>query len=99
MSDTSLYWAFNLPLQVWPMHADPNDENSPVVGARILNYMPRRERCETMDLSELLVEQTRQEVFERAALVLENLARLMREAGADPTKQVYYPDEGLEIKR
>ena len=91
-----LYWAYNLPLQVWPKHQDPCDEKSPIVGARVLNYMPRKERCEDCDLSDLLGEQTREEFFESAAQVLENLARLMREAAKDPALLVYYPDSGMQ---
>lgn len=91
----SLYWAFNLPLQVWPKHQNQDDENSPVVGARVLNYMPRKERCTDCDLDELLGEQTREEFFESAAQHLENLARLMREAGKDPAKHVYYHGAGM----
>lgn len=91
-----LYWAYNLPLQVWPKHQDSEDENSPIVGARVLNYMPRKERCEDCDLSDLLGEQTREEFFESAAQVLENLARLMREAAKDPALLVYYPDAGMQ---
>lgn len=90
-----LYWAYNMPLQVWPKHQDPDDENSPIVGARVLNYMPRKERCEDSDLSDLLGEQTREEFFESAALHLENLARLMREAAKDPALLVYYHDKGM----
>lgn len=89
------YWSLNLPLQVWPKHEDPNDEESPVVGARVLNYMPRKERCESLDLEEVIGDQTREEFFETAALHLENLARLMREAGKDPAMVVYYHDGGM----
>jgi len=91
----TLYWAYNLPLQVWPKHLDTNDPNSPVVGARVLNYMPRKERLEECELSDLLGEQTREEFFESAALVLENLARLMRDAGKGPELHVYYPTAGM----
>ena len=85
-----LYWAFNLPLQVWP-----NDGNS-LEDPRILNYMPRKETvCETV-LSDIIGEQTREEFFEQAALILENLAKLMRIAGKDPNFNVYYPDSGME---
>jgi len=93
-----LYWSYNLPLQVWPKHANPDDPESPVIGARVLNYMPRKERCESFDLEELLDEQTREEFFESTAQHLENLARLMREAGKDPAKTVYYHDAGMEVK-
>lgn len=93
-----LYWAFNLPLQVWPKHQDPEDKSSPVVGTHVLNYMPRKERCENIDLEELLGEQTREEFFESAALRLENLARLMRQAGGDATMHVYYHDAGMPVQ-
>jgi hypothetical protein len=91
-----LYWGYNLPLQVWPKHADPEDENSPVIGARILNYMPRKERCCELELEEVMGEQSREEFFECAALRFENLARLMREAAKNPAMHVYYHDSGLE---
>jgi len=58
-----LYWAYNLPLQVWPQHEDPEDENSPVVGSRILNYMPRRERCCDLDLVEAMGGAAQRRVF------------------------------------
>lgn len=91
-----LYWAYNLPLQVWPIHEKPEDENSKIVGARILNYMPRKERCHETTLDELLDEQTREEFFESAAKRFENMARLMREAAKDERLVVYYPDTGLK---
>lgn len=91
-----LYWSFNLPLQVWPEHED-DDENKPIVGCRILNYMPRKERCVLLNLEEVLgEEQTREEFFEDAARHLENLARLFREAKNNPAATVYYHDEGME---
>lgn len=88
-----LYWAYNLPLQVWPIHEDPENEKSPVIGTTILNYMPRKERCQNASFKELELpgEQTREEFFETAAQVLENLAVLMRKAGKDPNFTVYYP--------
>ncbi len=91
-----LYWAYNLPLQVWPNHQDPDDENSPIVGSRLLNYLPRKGQVVDCELSEVLNEQTREEFFETAAQTLENLARLMREAAKDPALLVYYPDNGMQ---
>ena len=91
-----LYWAYNLPLQVWPKHEEGEDEDaSSIIGWRILNYMPRKERVQECDLDEIIEDQTREEFFESAALHLENLARLMREAGKNPALIVYYPDEGM----
>lgn len=92
----SLYWAYNLPLQVWPNHEDMDDESSPITDYRILNYMPRKERTFEVLLSELLGDQTREEFLETAALHLENLAKLFREAISDPNKCIYYHDDGME---
>lgn len=92
----NLYWELNLPLQVWPIREDREDENSPIIDHDILNYMPRRSRCDTIKLSELLGEQTHEEFFETAALHFENLAKLMREVAADPSKHVYYHDTGMD---
>jgi len=92
----SLYWAYNLPLQVWPTYEVEDDETSPVIGARVLNYMPRKQCCEMCDIDDLRGEQTREEFMLEAAPVLENLARLFREAAADPAKTfIYYPDDGM----
>jgi len=92
-----IYWSYNLPLQVWPEHKDPHHEKSPVVDARILNYMPRKEAVCSLKLSELLRDgQTREEFFEAAAKRFENLARLMRMAAKDESVTVYYHDEGID---
>jgi hypothetical protein len=89
------YWNYNLPLQVWPTYTDPNNEKSPVKGARIVNYMPRKEAIIDIELDGVLEEQTREEFFESAALIFENMARLMREAAKDDTFVIYYPDYGM----
>lgn len=91
-----LYWAYNLPLQVWPKHEDKYDETTPIIETRILNYMPRKERCVMLDLEECIGDQTREEFFETAARHLENLAKLMREAAQDQEVVVYYHDDGME---
>lgn len=92
----SLFWSFNLPLQVDPIHSDPEDENSPVTGSSIVIFMPRKSYCARCDLSECLGDQTREEFFESAAVHLENLARLMRLAGKNEKLMVYYSDEGMD---
>jgi hypothetical protein len=89
------YWSYNLPLQVWPEHENPEDEKSPVIATRLLNYMPRKERCCSLDLNEALGEQTRQEFFETAARCFDNLARQFREAATNPEMVIYYHDEGM----
>ena len=89
-----IYWSYNLPLQLWPHHADPEDETSELIGYRILNYIPRKEKCVTIDLDEdILNGQTDEEFFIKAAEVLENLARLFRKAAVIPGTTIYYPDE------
>lgn len=85
------FFGYNLPLQVFPTE-DGTD-------AMILNYMPRRESVSHLQLSELIDEKfTREKFFEEAALIFENLARLMRLAATDNKLTVYYPDEGMQRK-
>ena len=86
-----IYWAYNLPLQVWPKNADEHDDSSPIIGCTILNYMPRKQSVAMMDLEEELTEQTRRAFFLKAAKQLRNLAKLMVRAAGDPKFVVYYP--------
>ena len=83
-----IYWAYNIPLQVWPGE-DGKD-------ARILNYMPRHERCETLDLRNVIGDQTHKEFFQTAAQYLENLAKRFRKLANGEVDIVYYPDEGMD---
>lgn len=96
----SMYWAFNLPLQIWPIHKDEDDESSPIIDYRVLNYMPRKECIRETFLSELIsdIDQDREEFLETAALHLENLARLFRSTKLDPGKHIYYHHDGMERK-
>ena len=90
------YWTYNLPLQVWPKYQDPDNEKTEVVGWRILNYMPRRQSCTLVDLEEELEEQTEEEFFNTAALILENLAGLFRKLAKKEIGHIYYPTGGME---
>jgi hypothetical protein len=95
------YWNYNLPLQLWPVYGDdeeePEDDKEEITDYRILNYMPRREGVFHLHLSELLGEgESREQYLEKAALVFENLARLFRAAKDDPNMIIYYPDEGMK---
>jgi hypothetical protein len=97
----SLYWAYNLPLQVWPNHEDPDDEDSKIIGSRILNYMPRKERCCDLDLDEARGSESREEFLLNAAVHLENLAKQFRDAAVVEKETgniplIYYHDKGLE---
>jgi hypothetical protein len=89
------YFIYNLPLQAWARHEDDEDESSPVTDWRILNYMPRKERCQNLNLSEVLDDLSKEQFCETAALVFENLARLWRALGKGEIDHVYYPDEGM----
>ena len=79
----AIYWAYNLPLQYWPGEADGD--------ARILNYMPRKERVQNTELE--LGDQTHEEFFNTAADKLENMAKLFRKVALNPKLTVYYHDE------
>jgi hypothetical protein len=81
----SLYWSFNLPLQMLPYGDD----------YRILNYMPHRGSIAFLNMSDVLGDQTKEEFCEQAALTLENLARLFRQLHQNKVNLIYYPDEGM----
>ncbi len=94
------YWAYNLPLQWWPVREKDLDgeeqETGPVADYRILNYMARKEYCTELKFSEVSRGQTKEEFLEQAALVCENLAKQFRAAKTDDAAYVYYPDNGME---
>lgn len=83
-ADDSLYWAFNLPLQMW------DGDN----GWQVLNYMPRRERCEYLD--ERVPASELKPFCTKAASVLRNLADLFEALGDRKIDHVYYPDQLVE---
>jgi hypothetical protein len=86
MSDPlDAFFAYNLPIQVMPSEGG---------GTKVLLYLPRKERTNGWaDLADMLPEgATRAEFFDRAAKTYENLAALMRHAGAEPRALIYYPD-------
>ena len=92
MSDArTAYWAFNLPLQAWPI-----EKRGKVVDWRILNYSPRKERVAEFPLSELLTEVEPAEYFRQAATYFDNLARQFRALADGKQEHVYYHDEGME---
>lgn len=92
-----LYWSCNLPLQFWTTFQNPEDENSPVIGASVLKYMPKKESVCHLELNYLLKgEENRGELFERAALHFESLVKMFREAAGSPKMTIYYHDDGME---
>ena len=86
----SLFFSYNLPLQLWPFSEDGIDKTT------LLVYMPRRESVAHLNLSDVIGDLTREEFLEQTALRLENLARLFRKAKEDKELTIYYPDEGME---
>lgn len=80
-ADDSLYWAFNMPLQMWK-----GDD-----GWRVLNYMPRKEYCQFLD--ERVPESELKPFCLKAASVLRNLADLFDALGDRKIDVIYYPDE------
>lgn len=79
-----LYWAYNLPLQMW--HSEE--------GWRVLNYMPRKERCQ--NLEELVTKEELPQFCQNTATILRNLADLFELLGKGEINHVYYPDESPE---
>lgn len=93
-----VYWAYNLPLQIYPIHEDPDDETTPIVDHEILNYMARRSRCTEILLTGDAMSGEPVDLgayCERAARVLENLADQFRKYGRGEINIVYYPDSGM----
>lgn len=97
-----IYFSFNVPLQIWITY---NVEDQPRSGinleeSQILNYMPRKERCEMQSLDDIFssgVKVTPEDIKELmriSALVMKNLARLMEKFNPLDLKKnsVYYPN-------
>jgi len=76
-----LFWAYNLPLQMWKTDG----------GHSVLNYMPRKERCQSLE-SPVSPEELPQ-FCKNTAIVLRNLADLFELLGEGKINHVYYPDE------
>lgn len=93
----AIYWTYNVPLQAYPIHENEDDESTPVVDYSIVNYMARKNACNTFNLSELLNDsgQSQEEYFEAAAAHLENLALLFRKLAKKEVEHIYYADEGM----
>ena len=79
------FFRYNLPIQVMP------DDDG---GTKILLYLPRKQRLNGWAyLADMLPEGvTREQFFNRAAEIYDNLAALMRHAATEPRALIYYPD-------
>jgi hypothetical protein len=77
-----IYWASNLPLQIWK-----SDDGT----WSIVNYMPRKERCASLD--EHVSDADRPQFCRNTAAVLRNLAALFDAAADGQLDHIYYPDK------
>jgi len=98
-----VHFAYNVPLQIWIAY---NKEDEPESGinlseSRILNYMPRKERCEMEALDEVFssdVDVTADDLKEFmriSALIVKNLAKQMENfdpLGGEDRNYIYYPN-------
>ena len=83
-----IFWSYNLPLQMWPTDAEGEE------AWRVLNYMPRKERIQS--LAELVTKAELPQFCKNTAAVLRNLAELFEALGEGKIKTIYYPDEKVE---
>ena len=97
-----IYFSFNVPLQIWIIY---NVEDQPRSGinleeSQVLNYMPRKERCEMQSLADIFSADAKvtpediKEFMRISALVMKNLARQMEKFNPLDLKKnsVYYPN-------
>jgi hypothetical protein len=78
-----LYWAYNVPL--W---GGEKDEEG-IRQWRVVNYMPRKEKCSSLD--ETVSEAELPQFCANAALILRNLATLFDLLGKGEIDYIYYP--------
>lgn len=94
------YWDFNLPLQI-----SINEDNGPEeyedevqitnqTSYSILNYMPRRDSCDT--ITERMTPEELKIYCQNTANTLRNLATLFELFGDNKIKHIYYPDKNIE---
>ena len=81
-----LYWAYNCPLQMWK-----DGER----GWRVVNYMPRKETCDSID--ERVTAEEMPQFCKNAAAVLRNLATLFELMADGKIDHIYYPDKDPDI--
>ena len=86
-----IYWAYNLPLQMWPIREDPENEKSEIIEYNILNYMPRKSSCAMME-NEIDLEHIPR-YCRNTAKLLRNLANLFEALAEKKIDTIYYPDK------
>jgi hypothetical protein len=77
-----LYWASNLPLQIWK-----SDDGT----WSIVNYMPRKECCASLD--EHVSDADRPQFCRNTAAILRNLADLFDAVADGQLDHIYYPNK------
>lgn len=86
-----IYWAYNVPLQMWSKHKNPDDKKSKIEGWRVLNYMPRRQKCKFMDKT--ITPEEMPKYCKNAAKLLRNLADRFDKMAKNEIDNIYYHDE------
>ena len=82
-----LYWASNLPLQIWK-----SDDGTWSIPA---NYMARRERCVHAD--QALSDADRPQFCRNTAAILRNLADLFDAVADGQIDYIYYPNKPVAV--
>lgn len=96
------YFAYNVPLQIWIYWKDDENPKSGIDldQSNILNYMPRKERCEFMRLSEVfspsedITVEIVKDFLHVSSLILKNLADQFTslDFAKSEAPYVYYPN-------
>ena len=81
-----LYWASNLPLQIWK-----SDDGT----WSIVNYMPRKECCASLD--EHVSDADRPQFCRNTAAILRNLADLFDAVADGQLDHIYYPNKPVAV--
>ena len=94
------FFAYNLPLQIWLPSKDDIEEakeNGTLPDAFMVNYMPRKQECNAMDLSELGIsyqdKDTMKDLCNVTISILKNLTRQWERFRDGKQDYVYYPNE------
>jgi len=88
------YWSYNLPLQIWK---NEDEDGNELDDYRVVNYMPRKESCGSLD--DLVTPSELPDFCANAAAILRNLASLFDAMGAGEIEYIYYPNKTVEQAR